>query len=83
MDTLGPAVLGFPDVARVLYDVAYYVFQHGDVIKNGETVPGVLDGDRWHCQHEMSLVGPERLVLDLDPGGHHAAGKRPTGASHS
>jgi hypothetical protein len=26
----------------------------------------------------MALVGPERIVLDLDPGAHHAAGKRGT-----
>jgi hypothetical protein len=88
MDTLGLAVLGFPDiqchfrglqprdVARTLYNVAYYVFQSGDVIKDGETVPGVLENDRWRCQHEMPLVGPERVILDLDPGAQYAAGKR-------
>jgi hypothetical protein len=88
MDTLGLAALGLPDiqchfrgldasnVAGILYDVAYYVFQWGDVIKDGETVPGALENDRWRCQHEMALVGPERLVLDLDPGGQFAAGKR-------
>lgn len=88
MDTLGLGVLGLPelqchfrdlqptDVGRVLYNVAYYVFQRGDVIKNGETVPGVLDNDNWRCQHEMALVGPERVVLDVDPGGQYAAGKR-------
>ncbi len=90
MDTLGLAVLGLPDiqchyrhlqpgdVARILYNVAYYVFEHGDLIKNGETVPGVLENDRWRCQHEMALVGPERVVLDLNPGDQHAAGKRAT-----
>jgi hypothetical protein len=88
MDTLGLAVLGLPDiqchyrelqptdVARVLYDVAYYLFQGGDVIKDGETVPGVLDHDKWRCQHEMALAGPERVVLDLNPSGQYAAGKR-------
>jgi hypothetical protein len=88
MDTLGLAILGLPDiqchfrelqppdVARVLYNVACYVFERGDVIKDGETVPGVLDSERWHCRHEMALAGPERAVLDLDPGGQYAGGKR-------
>ena len=88
MDTLGLGVLGLPDiqchyrelqptgVARVLSNVAYYVFQRGDVIKDGETVPGILENDKWRSQHEMALVGPERMVLDLDPGAHYAAGKR-------
>ena len=56
--------------------MAYYLFERGDVIKDGETVPGVLDRDRWRCQHEMAMVGPERVVLDLDPGGPYATGKR-------
>jgi hypothetical protein len=88
MDTMGLAVLGLPDiqchfrelqptdVTRILWDVAYYQFERGDVIKDGETVPGVLEHDRWRCQHEMAMVGPERVVLDLDPGGQYAAGKR-------
>src|SRR6185503_3751436 len=88
MDTLGLAVLGLPDiqchfrdlqppdVARILYDVAYYVFEHGDIIEDGETVPGVLQNDKWRCQREMALVGPERVVLELNPGDQQAAGKR-------
>lgn len=90
MDTLGLSVLGLPDiqchyreldpsdVAQVLRDVAYYLFQHGDVIKDGETVRGVVDSDHWRCHHEMSIVGPKRIVLDLNPGGSYAAGKRGT-----
>src|SRR5262249_4988245 len=91
MDTLGLAVLGLPDiqchyrelqpkdVAHVLYNVACYIFERGDIIKNGETVPGVLQHDEWRCRHEMALAGPERIVLDLDPGGQYAAGKRKRG----
>jgi len=65
-------------VAHVLYNVGYYVFQQGDIIKDGETVPGVLENDRWRCQHETGLVGPDRVVLDLDPGVSYAAGRRET-----
>lgn len=86
MDTLGLAALGLPDlqchfraldvkdVARVLYDTAWYVFQSGDVIEDGNTVEGVQPGSKWHCQHEEALVEPHRDVLDIDPGRRFAAG---------
>ena len=88
MDTLGLAALGLPDlqchfrglapeeVAPVLYNTAYYIFERGDVIEDGHTVEGVTPGERWRCQHEPSLVEPRRIVLDLDPGPSHAAGNR-------
>jgi hypothetical protein len=88
MDTLGLAVLGLPDIqchfrklppnsiAQMLGDVACYIFDNGDVIKDGETVPGIKENERWKCQHEMALVKPERPVLDIDPGVEFAAGQR-------
>jgi hypothetical protein len=93
MDTMGLAVLGLPDIqchfrqhsptddAGVLYDVAWYLFEQGDIIKNGETVRGILESDHWRCQHEMAMVGPERMVLDLTPGDHYAAGTRREGVN--
>lgn len=91
MDTLGLGALGLPDlqchfagleansVARLLYNTAWYLFNEGDVIEDEQTVDGVTPGSRWRCQHEDSLIGPERVVLDLDPGPPHAAGKRRSG----
>ena len=88
MDTLGLGALGLPDLqchfrgldpqkmARVLYNTAWYVFANGDVIEDGNTVGGISAGSRWKCQHEDSLVGPDRMVLDLDPGAPYAAGNR-------
>jgi hypothetical protein len=88
MDTMGLAVFGLPDIqchfrqldcgemAHKLYDIAFYLFGKGDVIKNGETVEGFDASQRWKCQHEMALVGPERVVLDLNPGASFAAGDR-------
>ena len=88
MDTLGLGVLGLPDlqchfrelppgeVARVLFNTALYLFEQGDIIKDGQTIPGVLPDDRWVCQHENSLVPPQRIILDMNPGGRHAAGNR-------
>ena len=82
MDTVGMAPFGLPDVqchfvsldpgqvAGKLLSVARYLFDNGDVIENGHTVPG-LDGDeRWPCLHELALLGPSREVLDLFVGPH-------------
>lgn len=88
MDTLGLAALGVVDlqchfqgldpsqVARLLYNTAWYLFCEGDVIADGHTVEGVRRGSKWRCQHERALIGPERVVLDLNPGPEHATGSR-------
>jgi hypothetical protein len=88
MDTVGLAALGLPDlqchflnldpseVARVLLNTAYYVFQNGDVIGDGHTIQGLTPAQKWRCQHEDALVPPERVVLDVNPGPPHAAGTR-------
>lgn len=89
MDTVGLAALGVPDVqchfvglevnavANALYGAAYYLFERGDVIEDGETIQGVGEGVvRWRCQHEEALIPPARVVLDLDPGPPFSAGER-------
>ncbi len=85
MDTLGLAALGLVDaqcyfrtldpdrVAPWLFGVAGYLFTHGDVVKDGETIRGLDPDDRWQCRHKKALVGPERLVLDIEPGSHSAS----------
>ena len=90
MDTLGLAALGVPDaqchfagldatrMAGLLYDSAHYLFEHGDVIADGHTIQGFTPEQRWVCRHEDAMVGPARVVLDLDPGPPHAAGQRGT-----
>ena len=88
MDTRGLSAFGLPDlqchfrglepqdVAHVLYNIAFYVYQNGDVIEDGHTVGGVGPATKWRCQHEDSLAGPDRVVLDLNPGPPYAAGNR-------
>jgi hypothetical protein len=88
MDTMGLGTLGLPDlqchflgldpkqVAQVLYNTAFYIFDNGDIIHDGNTVQGIRPGDKWRCQHEMALAQPEREVIDVNPGRPHAAGKR-------
>jgi hypothetical protein len=80
MDTLGLAALGVPDiqcqfhelepgrVSGVLRRVGKYVFEKGDVIRDGDTVQGLEETDKWTCRHEMALLPPERVVVDINPG---------------
>lgn len=79
LDTLGLHALGLPDVqvhtigfdpsavAGLLWNYAYYLFQHGDIIDSGNTIAGLEPGSRWVCDREMALVGPERMVLNIQP----------------
>ncbi len=88
MDTMGLTALGLPDlqchynglpparVAAEMYNIANYLFERGDVIEDGHTVEGLEKDQRWRCQHEASLVKPQRMVLDLNPGAPFAAGNR-------
>lgn len=89
MDTLGLHALGMPDfqlhfrdlepgrVAAILYNLAAYVIEHGEVITSGHTVSGMAGDEHWRCQLEDALAGPDRLVLDVNPGDPYAAGNRP------
>lgn len=88
MDTLGLHVFGLPDVqchfrdidpnrlGPLLFNTAAYLTERGDIIEDGQTIPGVEGTEFWHCQHEESLVDPKREVLDVDPGEPFAAGRR-------
>ncbi|MBP1991496.1 DUF4261 domain-containing protein [Paenibacillus eucommiae] len=87
MDTCGLAALGIPDVqchfydlspnevADSLNDLAYYLFDKGNVIQDGETV-GMTGDQRWRCEHQFALAVPQRYVIDLDPGEPYYAGKQ-------
>jgi len=88
MDTLGLQVFGLPDLqchchdvelprlATYLRNAANYVFDRGDVIRDGDTIEGIEPGEKWQCLQEEALIPPNRLVIDLDPGDDRAAGER-------
>lgn len=77
VDTTGLAALGLPDiqvhfhtldhnfVIQYVFNFASYLFMNGDVIKDGDTMDGRTAQERWKCQHEDSLIGPNRVVLDI------------------
>jgi hypothetical protein len=87
MDTRGLSVFGLPDlqchfhslepgrVASLLYNLASYLFEQGDVIEDDHTVDGLGAGELWPCRHEEALLAPEREVLDILPGRYAAGGR--------
>jgi hypothetical protein len=88
MDTMGMSVFDLPDlqchfrgleagrVGSKLFNTAAYLYEKGLVIESGHTIPGLSPGEKWKCQYEDSLIGPDRTVIDLNPGPRFAAGGR-------
>ena len=79
MDTVGLHTIGLPDfqirfsttdeneVANLLWTYAYYVYEFGDIIVDGNTLEGLKAGSKWKCEKQLSLVGPERVVINVTP----------------
>jgi hypothetical protein len=80
MDTMGLAAMGCYDLQShfrnldpakmglYLYHLAEYVFERGDVIRDGDSVEGMLPTERWRCKKEGSYVPPSRPVINVVPG---------------
>lgn len=78
MDTIGMHALGLPDfqvrfaglneneMANLLWTYAYHVYEYGDIIEEGDTMEG-LAGSKWKCVKQLSLVAPERMVVNIIP----------------
>lgn len=79
MDTVGLHTIGLPDlqirfskleanaIANLLWTYAYYIYENGDVIENGNTLEGIESGSKWVCEKQISLVAPERVVINIKP----------------
>ena len=77
MDTVGLHLLGLPDfqirfadldegaVGQALWNYAYYVYEHGDMIADGNTIQGLTAQAKWKCERQIALVAPERVVIHL------------------
>lgn len=80
MDTLGLSAIGLCDlqchfknldtsgISNILYSYGYYIFDNQDAVENMTTVEGNSPNVKWKCRHEVALVKPERVVLDINPG---------------
>lgn len=80
MDTLGLCAVGLCDlqchfkdlnpdeVSNILYSYGYYIFDNPEALDDIEVIEGISENDKWECQHEVALVAPERVVLDINPG---------------
>jgi hypothetical protein len=78
MDTMGLSALGLPDlqarflgsvmdpnsVAGLLHGAARYVYDKGDVLNDGDTVPGP-GALPWECRRTTALVPPARPVVEF------------------
>ncbi len=79
MDTLGLHALGLPDfqirftafneneMANLLWTYAYHVYEYGDIIEEADTLEGLTKGSKWKCVKQLSLVAPERMVVNIIP----------------
>jgi hypothetical protein len=63
------------DIIGILVDTAVYITENGAVIVSGQTIAGIEPGSKWSCQFEDSLIEPQRILLDLNPGADFAAGR--------
>lgn len=80
MDTVGLHSLGLPDfqmrfagfeaneIAGLLWNYAYYIYDHGDVIENGNTLEGTIAGTKWKCERMVSSLHPARVIINIQPG---------------
>lgn len=79
MDTIGLSSLGLLDfqchyknidpssIAGLLYNYGYSIFNNRDIFEDGDTIEGLIEEQKWQCQHEVSLIEPTRIVINVMP----------------
>ncbi len=80
MDTFGLHAFGLADfecrftrkydpgeIAGVLTNIAYYVFETGDLIRSNSTIQGVGKNPIWKTQYKDAMAEPKRLVVNVIP----------------
>ncbi len=92
VDTLGLSLLYIEDlqyhfhsmdpnwVVERAYNMASYLLNNNNPMKNGDTIDGIQDGRivhdiQWSCQYEEALIKPARSVIDICMA-KYAAGSR-------
>ena len=73
-------MLSLDNKVSVNEEEGYYIFENNNLIKNGETVDGISEGEfdrnvQWECHYEQSLIQPVREVIDICMN-EYAGGKR-------
>ena len=85
IDTVGMSTLFLPDlqyhfhgmdpnwVVNHAYNAASYILANDNLIKDGETIDGIADGQmsrelQWKCRYEDALIQPPRGVVDIHMG---------------
>ena len=92
IDTVGMSTLFLPDlqyhfhgmdpnwVVNHAYNVASYILENDNPIKDGETIDGIVNGQisrkvQWKCQNEDALIQPPRWVIDINMGKYASGGR--------
>lgn len=92
VDTVGMSTLFLPDlqyhfhdldqneVVRHANNLASYILQNDNPIKDGDTVDGMENGHithkvKWECHYKNALVLPPRAVLDVHTGPFASGGR--------
>lgn len=77
MDTIGLNAIGLPDfqvrfsafeaneIANLLWNYAYYIYDSGDVIENENTLEGTISGSKWKCERIIPALQPKRVVINV------------------
>lgn len=77
VDTLGLGALGLVDmqcrfkniepqvVSNVLCSYAYYMYENGNIMNDGDIIRGITPGNRWICNRSVSVLEPKRVVLNI------------------
>lgn len=92
VDTVGMSTLFLPDlqyhfhgmdpnwVVNHAYNLASYILDNDNPIKDGESVDGIENGQmsrklQWKCRYEDALIQPPRGVLDIHMGPYASGGR--------
>lgn len=80
MDTFGLHAFGLADfecrftrkydpgeISGVLTNIAYYVFETGDLVRSNTTIQGIGKNPIWKTQYKESMAEPKRLVVNVIP----------------
>lgn len=78
-DTVGLSDFDLPDfqilhkpsnerqLAQLLWDCTYYIFDKDDIFEDGNTIEGLEPNSKWKRERKISLIKPERIVIQIQP----------------